>query len=62
MRTIEDRQRYLADKRVRLQAIVDLKAQGHTYQSIAEIMGLNSHQRAWQMHGEARREGMTPTE
>jgi len=60
-KSIEQRQQDLQRKRERLQTIIDMRAQGMTWTSIAAAMNLNSHQRAVQLHQEARVEGLTPS-
>lgn len=61
VRTIEERQQALQEKRAKMQAIVDLRAQGKKWYDIAKAVNLNSHARAMQLYKEAMAEGMTPT-
>lgn len=60
-RTIEQRRTALQVKQARMQAIIDMRAAGKTWKECADKCGLNSFQRAQQLHREGLAEGLTPT-
>lgn len=60
-RTIEERRVALKEKAKLLQLVVNLRANGMGWKDVAAAAGLNSPQRAGQLHDEAIAEGMTPT-
>ena len=51
--TIAERRAKLALKERQMKQALTLRAQGKTWQEIAETIGVKSHQRAMQLHQEA---------
>lgn len=60
-RTTQERMEALERKRQLMQAAVDLRKLGKTWQEVAESIGVKSRQRAEQIHKEALADGMVPT-
>jgi len=59
--TIAERRAKLDLRKKQMQQAVNLRAEGKVWAEIAELIGVNSHQRAMQLHQAALLEGMTPT-
>lgn len=59
--TIAERRAKLDLRKKQMQQAINLRAEGKVWAEIAETIGVNSHQRAMQLHQAALLEGMTPT-
>lgn len=59
-RTIEQRREALQLKQIRMQAIVNMRAEGRPWKEIAEACNLNNHQRAMQLYQEALANNIVP--
>lgn len=59
--TIAERRAKLDLRKKQMQQAINLRAEGKVWTEIAELIGVNSHQRAMQLHQAALLEGMTPT-
>ena len=59
--TIAERRAKLDLRKKQMQQAINLRAEGKVWAEIAELIGVNSHQRAMQLHQAALLEGMTPT-
>ena len=59
--TIAERRAKLDLRKKQMQQAINLRAEGKVWAEIAETIGVNSHQRAMQLHQAAMLEGMTPT-
>jgi len=58
--TIAERRAKLDLRKKQMQQAINLRAEGKVWAEIAELIGVNSHQRAMQLHQAALLEGMTP--
>jgi len=58
--TIAERRAKLDLRKKQMQQAINLRAEGKVWAEIAETIGVNSHQRAMQLHQAALLEGMTP--
>ena len=58
--TIAERRAKLDKRKKQMQQAINLRAEGKVWAEIAELIGVNSHQRAMQLHQAALLEGMTP--
>lgn len=58
--TIAERRAKLDKRKKQMQQAINLRAEGKVWAEIAETIGVNSHQRAMQLHQAALLEGMTP--
>jgi len=59
--TIAERRAKLDLRKKQMQQAINLRAEGKVWAEIAELIGVNSHQRAMQLHQAALLEGMTHT-
>ena len=58
--TIAERRAKLDLRKKQMQQAINLRAEGKVWAEIAELIGVNSHQRAMQLHQAALLGGMAP--